>query len=83
MGSVSYTHLRAHETEADLVCRLLLDLCKRYKKGAPLKRFNFRAMSPVFDGEEIGICGIENEGKGRLWIRGPAGEMAMSAEASW
>ena len=24
-GSVSYTHLRAHETEADLVCRLLLE----------------------------------------------------------
>ena len=24
--SVSYTHLRAHETEADLVCRLLLQL---------------------------------------------------------
>ena len=23
--SVSYTHLRAHETEADLVCRLLLE----------------------------------------------------------
>ncbi len=23
--TVSYTHLRAHETEADLVCRLLLD----------------------------------------------------------
>ena len=22
---VSYTHLRAHETEADLVCRLLLE----------------------------------------------------------
>ena len=25
--SVSYTHLRAHETEADLVCRLLLGAC--------------------------------------------------------
>ena len=37
----------------------------------------------IFDGEEIGICGIEDEGKGKLWIRGPAGEMAMSAEASW
>ena len=24
-GSVSYTHLRAHETCADLVCRLLLE----------------------------------------------------------
>ena len=28
--AVSYTHLRAHETEADLVCRLLLEkTCKR------------------------------------------------------
>ena len=25
LGTVSYTHLRAHETEADLVCRLLLE----------------------------------------------------------
>ena len=27
-ASVSYTHLRAHETEADLVCRLLLEKTK-------------------------------------------------------
>ena len=25
LAAVSYTHLRAHETEADLVCRLLLE----------------------------------------------------------
>ena len=25
LKTVSYTHLRAHETEADLVCRLLLE----------------------------------------------------------
>ncbi|VTU51222.1 putative PTS system galactitol-specific IIC component [Lactobacillus rhamnosus GG] [Lacticaseibacillus rhamnosus] len=30
--SVSYTHLRAHETEADLVCRLLLEKKKKKKK---------------------------------------------------
>ena len=30
-GSVSYTHLRAHETVLDLVCRLLLD-----KKQQPI-----------------------------------------------
>ena len=29
-GSVSYTHLRAHETVLDLVCRLLLE--KKTKK---------------------------------------------------
>ena len=28
-GSVSYTHLRAHETVLDLVCRLLLEKKKK------------------------------------------------------
>ena len=33
MDAVSYTHLRAHETGRNLVCRLLLEkkwLCKQY-----------------------------------------------------
>eukprot|EP00657_Telonema_sp_P-1_P006142 TRINITY_DN24278_c0_g1_i1.p2 TRINITY_DN24278_c0_g1~~TRINITY_DN24278_c0_g1_i1.p2 ORF type:complete len:101 (+),score=35.49 TRINITY_DN24278_c0_g1_i1:236-538(+) len=30
IGSVSYTHLRAHETVLDLVCRLLLENKKKY-----------------------------------------------------
>ena len=29
IGSVSYTHLRAHETVLDLVCRLLLEKKKK------------------------------------------------------
>ena len=29
MASVSYTHLRAHETRHDLVCRLLLEKKKK------------------------------------------------------
>src|SRR5450756_2767380 len=32
MYSVSYTHLRAHETRHDLVCRLLLEKKKRKQK---------------------------------------------------
>jgi len=32
-GPVSYTHLRAHETKANLVCRLLLE--KKNKKTTP------------------------------------------------
>ena len=31
--SVSYTHLRAHETRHDLVCRLLLEKKKKKKKN--------------------------------------------------
>ena len=30
MVAVSYTHLRAHETVLDLVCRLLLEKKKKY-----------------------------------------------------
>ena len=30
-NAVSYTHLRAHETVLDLVCRLLLEKKKTYK----------------------------------------------------
>ena len=30
LGPVSYTHLRAHETVLDLVCRLLLEKKKSY-----------------------------------------------------
>ena len=33
IGSVSYTHLRAHETVLDLVCRLLLE---KKKKTTPI-----------------------------------------------
>src|SRR5450756_2926237 len=32
IGAVSYTHLRAHETRHDLVCRLLLEKKKKKKK---------------------------------------------------
>src|SRR5450756_1913701 len=32
VGPVSYTHLRAHETRHDLVCRLLLEKKKKKKK---------------------------------------------------
>src|SRR5660397_270844 len=36
--SVSYTHLRAHETKANLVCRLLLEKKKKKKKNKKNKK---------------------------------------------
>src|SRR5450756_2763165 len=38
MATVSYTHLRAHETRHDLVCRLLLE--KKKKKKTKTRRHN-------------------------------------------
>src|SRR5665811_2568687 len=36
-GPVSYTHLRAHETVLDLVCRLLLEKKKKKKTSTKLR----------------------------------------------
>ncbi|VTU62548.1 asparaginyl-tRNA synthetase [Lactobacillus rhamnosus GG] [Lacticaseibacillus rhamnosus] len=36
-GAVSYTHLRAHETVLDLVCRLLLEKKKKKKTKKKIK----------------------------------------------
>ena len=36
--AVSYTHLRAHETRHDLVCRLLLEKKKKNKKKTKTKK---------------------------------------------
>ena len=38
MEAVSYTHLRAHETKANLVCRLLLEKKKKNKKKKKKKK---------------------------------------------
>ena len=35
--AVSYTHLRAHETVLDLVCRLLLEKKKAEESSAPAR----------------------------------------------
>src|SRR5665809_159934 len=37
---VSYTHLRAHETKANLVCRLLLEK-KKKKKKKEINKINY------------------------------------------
>lgn len=43
-----------------------------------LKRFSFRATSPLMDHEVATICWTEN---GICWVRGPDGRQCMSAQA--
>ena len=66
-----------------LQATLLLDLCRKHKPGKQINFFKFRAMSPVFDGVKIEICGKEDNGLAYLWIKGPQDELTMKAEASW
>ena len=42
-GAVSYTHLRAHETVLDLVCRLLLEK-KKKTNNSNISKFNYHTL---------------------------------------
>lgn len=63
-----------------LIATLLLDHLFRCSEGARLTRFQFRAASPLFVGEEA-VLGLDHQAGGfQLRATGPAG-VAMTAEA--
>lgn len=65
--------------QGPLMATLLMDLLLRSDPGASVARFDFRAVSPVFDGEEIRFA-LSGEGdERRLRAIGPCG-LATSAE---
>jgi 3-methylfumaryl-CoA hydratase len=65
-----------------LIATFLLDLAHRERPGA-LRQFAFRAISPLFETAPFWVQGVP-AGDGlsaRLWATGPAGALAMSADA--
>jgi len=65
-----------------LIATLLMDLLRRNEGRANVARFNFRAVSPLFDTGPFAVCG-KPEGKTlALWAKDAAGNLAMTAEAS-
>ena len=67
-----------------LIATLLMDLVGRNLPAAVVTRFEFRAVSPIFDTGDFSVCG-KPEGDGkiiRLWAKDYAGALAMSATAS-
>jgi 3-methylfumaryl-CoA hydratase len=83
---------RAYATEVEgypglvvhgpLIATLLVDLLRRQLPDAVLKRFEFKAASPLFDTHPFTVCGRrEADGGVALWARNPQGQLAMSARA--
>jgi 3-methylfumaryl-CoA hydratase len=65
-----------------LVATLLVDLLRRELPDARLRRFAFKAASPLFDIHPFTLCGKrEGEGHVALWARNHEGELAMQARA--
>jgi 3-methylfumaryl-CoA hydratase len=65
-----------------LIATLLLDLLRRERPDAVIARFEFKAVSPLFDLDPFTVCGRADGERGfSLWARNPAGGLAMQARA--
>jgi 3-methylfumaryl-CoA hydratase len=64
-----------------LIATLLLDLLRRNMPDASAARFQFRAVSPLFDTATFLVCGQPEGGEVRLWASNASEELAMEATA--
>ena len=67
-----------------LIATLLLDLLRRERPAASVVRFEFKAVSPLFDLDPFTVCGRADPAEPRryaLWARNHAGGLAMQASA--
>lgn len=67
-----------------LIATLLLDLVRRSVPGATVRRFSFRAVSPLFDLARFFVCGRPDASDPRslqLWAQDDAGMLALEAHA--
>ncbi len=66
-----------------LIATLLVDLVRSNLPQAKVMRFEFRAVSPLFDTEPFTVCGKpESDGRTvRLWAENSSGGLAMTATA--
>ena len=77
-GVEGYPGLIVH---GPLIATLLADLLRRNLPRARVRRFRFRAQSPLFDIHRFSVCG-RSEGRDiALWARDHEGALAMEASA--
>jgi 3-methylfumaryl-CoA hydratase len=63
---------------------LLLDLSRRHA-GKPVRKLDYRAVSPLFHNEKLTVGGIPSAdgASAQLWTAGPSGNIAMTGTASY
>jgi 3-methylfumaryl-CoA hydratase len=66
-----------------LTASLLALLARDCRDRAPMTRFSFRGVSPLFDGRAMTCNLAQKDGATTLWAAGPDGGLAMRAEAAF
>ncbi|HZI82315.1 MAG TPA: MaoC family dehydratase N-terminal domain-containing protein [Casimicrobiaceae bacterium] len=67
-----------------LLATLLVDLVRRQRPRIALRRFEFRALAPLFDIAPFDVCGRPEGERGAisLWVQDAQGKLAMRATAT-
>jgi 3-methylfumaryl-CoA hydratase len=65
-----------------LQATLLVEFAASIRSAGP-KIFSFRALNPLFDGQEFTLNAADSDGALDLWITGPAGRTMMAGKAEW
>jgi 3-methylfumaryl-CoA hydratase len=80
-GQEGYPGLIVH---GPLLATLLLELFRANQPDARLQEFEFRALSPVFDGQPFSACGkLTDAVRTELWITNHEGNLCMKATAQF
>lgn len=77
-GTEGYPGLVVH---GPLVATLLLDLLRREAPTARVRRFEFRALRPAYDGRVLRLSGQPDENGIALWAQDEEGWVTMNARA--
>lgn len=77
-GVEGYPGLIVH---GPLIATLLLDLLRRQRPGAHVRRFSFKALRPTFDIHPFTVCGKVDGQTATLWGRDHEGWLTMQASA--
>jgi 3-methylfumaryl-CoA hydratase len=64
-----------------LIATLLADLLRRNLPQAAIRRFEFRAVRPLFDIHRFTVCGRQEGNRVALWTRDHEGGLTMEANA--
>jgi 3-methylfumaryl-CoA hydratase len=69
------------EVHGPLIATLLMETLRRAHPQRTVRRFEFKAVSPLFDIAPFSVNGKLEGGTAQLWARGPEGQLAMQASA--
>jgi 3-methylfumaryl-CoA hydratase len=78
-GVEGYPGLVVH---GPLIATLLLDLLHRHRPEVQVRRFQFKAVRPLFDTQPFFVCGRPDGNGFALWARDTEGYLAMEASAT-